>query len=132
MTNYTNLKRHRRSVVDMACDVLCDFMGLPHEFNATGDFDLFADFDGEALAQTCHPNAERDLILAQADTCDGINLYVVHQDEEGIYTATIRILWGNGVGNCISDYSAKLDDVPRDGIKTHISSLMDYVEFMEI
>lgn len=129
--SYTNLEKHRRAVVDLACDVLCTAVDLPEEFNATG-VDLFADFEGEPLASTSKPNADRSVILDVADCCDGIYLYATRHDETKDYTAFILILWGNGAGACVSDYSANLDSVDAGATGTHVQALLDHTEFLEI
>ena len=135
MTEYSNLEKHRRAVVDMACDVLCSAAGLPHEFDASG-ITLYADFEGEPLASADRPNAHRENILAVADACDGVYLYTLpsskNPDDVDTQVFGILILWGNGVGNCVADYSVNLDAVEKGPEDTIIQDLMDHVEFLEI
>ena len=130
---FSNLEKHRRAVVDLACDVLCDAAGVGQEFGDSG-FDLFADFDNGPLASTDKPRSHRDAILAEADSCDGIYLYLTAHDSDPNkpYHSFILIMWGNGVGNCVADYSSNLDKVEESIEVSRISDLMDHVEFMEI
>lgn len=129
--NWSNLAKHRRSVVDMACDVLCDAVGVGQDFGA-GGFTLYADFQGESLGRTDKPRSHRDPILDVADACDGVHLWIARDVGGDDRTASIRIFWGQGVGNCVNDYSPSLDAVPEDIGTTRISDLREHVEFLEI
>lgn len=128
----SNLTKHRRRVVDLACDVLCDYAGVGQNFGdlAPDGLTLYATFCGEALAQTARPRSHRDAILDAADLCDGIYLYFATGSST---TCFIFLQWGDGVGECVKDYDAGLNNMDTDDTaKTHIKALLDHVEFLEI
>lgn len=103
----TNLTKHRRKVVDLACDVLCDAIEVGQDFGdlAPNGLTLYADFDGEALAQTDRPRSHRDQILDAADLCDGVYLWFGDGERKPTpQTVSILLLWGNGTGGCVQDF----------------------------
>lgn len=123
----SNLTKHRRAVVAEACEVL-RIASLMQGDDVTDTIVIRAEFEGEPLSKGEGVTPRE--ILDVADACDGIDLRV----SRGGYSASIYILWGNGTGACVHDYSAKLDDVPEMGSArmVNIKDLLDYVEFLDI